>query len=41
MQVFNTTSGVVTLQNTGLETTPLPENPITTIPPKKIKVQTS
>ena len=29
---FNTTSGVVTLQNTGLETTPLTENPITTIP---------
>ena len=37
---FNTTSGVVTLQNTGLETTPLPENPITTIPgTKKILVK--
>ena len=37
---FNTTSGVVTLQNTGLETTPLTENPITTIPgSKKILVK--
>ncbi len=32
---FSTTSGVITLENSGLETTTLTENPITTIPSSK------